>query len=91
MVCFEFVAVKELLIYMHENVSRVLSSLPNQTDLVVLQVDLFKDHFFFGCELFIILLLLELQCLLEEHVSLLLETVRSYLLQFLLEVLTHRG
>ena len=91
MVCFEFVAVKELLIYMHENVSRVLSSLPNQTDLMVLQVDLFKDHFFFCSELFIILLLLELQCLLEEYVSLLLETVRSYLFQFLLEILTHGG
>jgi len=74
-VCFEFVTVEELLVDVHEDVSRLFSSLPNQTDLVVLQVYLFKNQSFFGCKLLIVLLLLELQCLLEEDVSLLPETV----------------
>jgi len=74
-VCFEFVTVEELLVDVHEDISRLFSSLPNQTDLVVLQVYLFKNQSFFGCKLLIVLLLLELQCLLEEDVSLLPETV----------------
>jgi hypothetical protein len=63
-----------LLIDEHEDVGRVLPALADQTDLMVLQINLFENQSFFGCKLFIVLLLFELQRLLEEHISLLLET-----------------
>lgn len=85
---FEFVFAEQLVIDMHEQVSRLLSPFSDHAYLMIFQVYFFQNKPFLCIELCIVLFLFELESLLNQHVSLLSQIWFSGFLQLVLKLLT---